>query len=135
MQEINPDNLFSIFEAGDEEVYKENNVDYLLKNPYVLIGMVVRGMDNYKLMDIIYTRNYPKIYKLHRPKVKLKYYSNLYSYLTRIDINSITNEFTIGEDYEVDATRDRLNEMLYFFEKLEHYEKCAGIKKVLDKLL
>ena len=32
-------------------------------------------------------------------------------------------------------TRDRLNEMLYFFENLEHYEKCAGIKKVLDKLL
>ena len=86
MQELNPDSLFSIFEAGDEEVYKENNVGYLLKNPYVLIGMVVRGIDNYKLMDIIYTRNYPKVYKLHRSKVKLKYYTNLYSYLTRIDI-------------------------------------------------
>ncbi len=52
MQELNPDSLFSIFEAGDEEVYKENNVDYLLKNPYVLIGMVVRGIDNLSLIHI-----------------------------------------------------------------------------------
>jgi len=135
MQNLNPDTLFSIFEAGDEEVYKENNVDYLLKNPYVLIGMVVRGIDNYKLMDIIYTRNYPRIYKRHRSKVKLKYYNNLYNYLCRIDIGNITNEFAIGEDYEVEASRDRLNELLFYFENLEHYEKCADIKKVLDKLL
>ena len=57
MQPLDKNTLFSIFEVGDEEVYKENNVESLLDNPFVLIGMVVRGVENWHLMDILYTRN------------------------------------------------------------------------------
>ena len=36
MQPLNPHTLFSIFEKGDEEIYKEHNMEELLDNPFVL---------------------------------------------------------------------------------------------------
>ena len=36
MHKLDPHTLFSIFEKGDEEVYKENQMEGLLDNPYVL---------------------------------------------------------------------------------------------------
>ena len=53
MQPLDPHTLFSIFEKGDAEVYEEHNMTELLDNPYVLMGMVLRGVDNYHTMDVI----------------------------------------------------------------------------------
>ena len=51
MQPLNPHTLFSIFEKGDEEVYKENGIESTLNNPYVLMGMVVKGVENFIVLD------------------------------------------------------------------------------------
>jgi len=132
MQPLDPHSLFSIFEQGDEEVYKENGVEDVLNNPYVLIGMVVRGLENYQLIDMMYLRSYPEQYKNVRETVKLKYFTNLYKYLTRIDVDKFETRYTIGEDYDSQDVLYRLDDMLYFFEDLEMYEKCATIKKYMD---
>jgi hypothetical protein len=57
MNKIDPNTLFAIFEQGDEKIYKEHGQEEVLKNPYVLLGMVTRGVENYGLMDIMYSRN------------------------------------------------------------------------------
>ena len=51
MKPIDPNQLFNLFEVGDEEVYEENGVKDVLQNPYVLMGMVVRGVENYNILD------------------------------------------------------------------------------------
>lgn len=132
MQPIDPHTLFSIFEQGDEAVYKENGVEDVLNNPYVLIGMVVKGLENYQLMDMMYMRSYPEQYKEVREIVKLKYYNGLYAYLTRVDINSFEAKYTIGEAYDSQDVLFGLDTMLYFFEGLELYEKCAVVKRYMD---
>lgn len=132
MQPLDPHTLFSIFEQGDEAVYKEHGVEDVLNNPYVLIGMVVRGLENYQLIDRMYLRSYPQQYAAVRPAVKLKYYTNLFFYLTRIDVNKFETKYTIGEDYDSQDVLYRLDDMLYYFEELEMYEKCATIKKYMD---
>ena len=132
MQPLDPHTLFSIFEQGDEEVYKENGVEDILHNPYVLIGMVVRGLENYQIMDMMYTRSYPDQYKQVRDTVKLKYYTNLYKYLCRVDIDKFETKYTIGEDYDSQDVLYRLDDLLYYFEDKEMYEKCAVIKKYMD---
>ena len=88
MQPLDKNTLFSIFEAGDEEVYKENNVSELLDNPYVLIGMVVRGVQNWHIMDIMYKRSHPNEYSKVRRKVMYKYFVKICGYLERLDINN-----------------------------------------------
>lgn len=132
MQPLSPHNLFAIFEQGDEAVYKEHGVDDVLNNPYVLIGMVIKGLENYQLMDMMYMKSYPEEYKEVRNKVKLKYYTGLYKYLTRIDITTFDARYTIGETYDSQDVLFGLDTMLFFFESLEEYEKCAVVKKYMD---
>ena len=134
MQNLDPNNLFSIFEQGDEQVYQEHNLEEVLKNPYVLMGMVLRGLENFKLMDLMYMRNYPEEYKVRRNYIKFKYYSKLFTYLERIKWTKEEEVYTISNSYDLAETSQGLNEMLYYFEKLECYEKCAIVKKCLDKL-
>lgn len=131
MQPLDKNTLFSIFEHGDEEVYKENNVEGLLDNPFVLIGMAVNGIENHHIMDLMYSRQYGNKYKFLKKSIKYKYYNKLFEYLKRINFNSF-EDFDIGSTYELEKTYNGLNVLLYYFEVLEHYEKCAIIKKVQD---
>lgn len=134
MQPLDKNTLFSIFEAGDEEVYRENNVESLLDNPYVLMGMVVKGIDNWYIMDMMYKRSYPKEYARVRNAIRLKYYLKLYGYLERLAPNKFETVYTIGESFNVGEVEERLGDMLAFFESIEMYERCVVVKQYLDLL-
>lgn len=129
MNKIDPNTLFAIFEQGDEKIYKEHGQEEVLKNPYVLLGMVTRGVENYGLMDIMYSRQYPKEYKSVRNNVKLNYFNKLFSYLERIDGVSAFKNYKISQAFNLVEVYNSLDHMRKFFENLELYEKCAIIKK------
>ena len=135
MQPLDPHTLFSIFEQGDEMVYREHGVEDALENPYVLMGMVLRGMENYRIMDTMYQKQYPKQYKKVKKMVQYKYFSKLYSYLTRIEKVTAESIFRIGESFEKGSVFLGLDDLRLFFEQLEEYEKCFIIKKFQDLLL
>ena len=135
MQQLDPHSLFSLFEKGDEEVYKEHGVENTLNNPYVLLNMVTRGMDNYAVMDMLYMKNKPEEYKNVRQNVKYKYYVRLYAYLERLDVNStLTGIYKIGESYDLPNLIIRLDDLRLFFEKYEEYERCNVIKSTINML-
>jgi hypothetical protein len=134
MQPLDKNTLFSIFDIGDEEVYKENNVEELLDNPFVLIGMVVRGVENWHLMDILYTRKKGEEYAEVRDKVQLQYFVKLCKYLDRLDFNKFETVYTIGESFDKDEVDDRLSQMMDVFIENEYYEQCATVKRFLDML-
>ena len=135
MNKLDPHTLFSIFEQGDEEIYKEHNVEELLDNPYVLIGMVVTGVENFYLIDKMYTLKHEEEYGRVRDKVKLKYYTKLYKYLDRVAPLEMDIIYKIGSDFEVDRSIDAISDLMFFFEDIEHYEKCAKIKLYSDLLV
>lgn len=132
MNRLDPNTLFNIFEQGDEEIYKEHGIEEALDNPYVLINMVVRGLENYTIMDQMYMYQYPKQYKGSRQVVKFKYFNKLYSYLKRIDITQL--QFQVGESYELSKSVKVMEDFLYYYERIEHYEKCALIIKYVNLL-
>lgn len=134
MKKIDPHTLFSAFEQGDEEVYKEHGMEDQLKNPYVLMGMVLKGIEQFELMDILYTRNYGKKYTSIQSTIKLKYFLRLFEYLERIDSTSFEDIYQISLEYPIEDTYTRLNDFLRFFESLEYYENCAVIKRYIDQL-
>lgn len=135
MQPIDPNTLFSIFEQGDEEIYKEHGIEEHLQNPFVLMGMVLRGIDNFHMMDMMYMRQYPSHYKKVRNITKYKYFNKLYGYLLRIDSDSFEDIYKIGESFDKVQTKNGLDFLREYFERLEQYEKCAVIKKYIDLLL
>ena len=135
MQPIDPNTLFSIFEQGDEEIFKEHGIEEHLQNPFVLMGMVLRGIDNFHMMDLMYMKQYPTHYKKVRNLTKYKYFNKLYSYLQRINSDSFEDIYKIGESFDKVQTKSGLDFLREYFERLEEYEKCAVIKKYIDLLI
>ena len=133
-KKLDPHTLFSLFEKGDEEIYKEHGQDEVLKNPFVLMGMVVRGLENYYIMDGMYSRSYGKKYTEAKPKVRYHYFNKLYDYLNRIDIDDTDNIYKIGESFQKGEVDLCLNHLRKYFEKIEEYEKCAILKKYINYL-
>lgn len=136
MNKLDPHTLFSLFEQGDEEVYKEHGVEDTLKNPYVLLNMVSRGMENYAVMDMIYMKNNYKNYGKVRSNVKYKYFTKLFGYLERLDLEDIkAAKFVIGESYDLSTLVHNLDLLRKYFEEYELYERCLVIKNTIDSIL
>ena len=132
MEKLDPHTLFSIFEQGDEEVYREHGHDDVLDNPFVLMGMVLRGLENYKLMVLMYTRKYPEQFKAAEPGIKGKYYDKMYGYLNRLDLRKIETAFRIGKSYSKDEIQLALDDLIEYYISVEQYEKCAKIVQYKD---
>jgi hypothetical protein len=135
MNQLDPHTLFSIFEQGDEQVYKEHGMEDTLNNPFVLMGMVLKGLENFTLMDLMYTRHYGQDYKRVKPTIKHKYYNKLFSYLQRIDSTKFETIHRIGESFDREAVNSSLATLLIYYELIEEYEKCAVIKRYMDLLV
>jgi len=135
MNQLDPHTLFSIFEQGDEEVYKEHNISDVLKNPYVLIGMAVAGVENFNLIDKMYLLKYPEEYIRVRSNIKKKYYNKLYTYLTQVNLDELGDEYKVGEDYEIDRSIDSILDIQLYFQDLEEYEKCEVVQQFSDLLI
>ena len=134
MQPLDKETLFSIFEQGDEEIYQEHKITGVMNNPYVLMGMVIRGMENWHLMDIMYKRSYKVQYERVRDVIRVKYMTRLVGYLGRNDPTKFETIYTIGDSYDSKTVMSVLNDLIYFFESKEMYEKCATIKTYIDLL-
>jgi len=128
MQPLDKNTLFSIFEAGDEHIYKEHGMEDTLNNPYVLMNMVVKGLENYKIMDQMYRQQYPKQYKNTRNVIQYKYFNKLLGYLERIDTKGFDSKYNIGDSYEIMHNIYMLESLMYYYENIEQYEKCATVK-------
>jgi hypothetical protein len=134
MQPLPTESLFSIFQAGDEEVYKEFGLEETLQNPFVLMGMVLNGLENFHMMDMMYKRNYPEEYKKVKQKVQYSFYNKLYSYLSKIPITPLQQVYKIGDSFESVGCNAALDHLRVYYEKLEEYKKCATIKQYIDLL-
>ena len=131
---IDPHTLFSLFEKGDEEIYREHGQEEVLKNPFVLMGMVVRGLENYYIMDRMYSRQYGKHYTDRKQTVRYEYFNKMYGYLKRINLDETEDIYTIGESFQKGEVDLCLNHLRKYFENIEEYEKCEIIKKYVDYL-
>lgn len=132
MNSLDPKKLFSIFESNEGMVNAPQEVKQVLENPYVVFGMVLRGLENYHMMDVMYQRRYPEDYEEKKGTIKLNYFERLYKYLTRIDINSFEEVYKVSTSYPIAETCAALDEMIMFYESVEYYERCATIKEYAD---
>ena len=132
MKEINLNNVFEVFDQGDEQVYERAGFSYLMEDDTVLLNTVVRGIENYWKLDEMYINKFPLQYKTVRSKVRLKYFNKMFKYLSRINLNKIEPFYDTVGDLGYGTVENALNEYLNHFIELEEYEKCAKLKKVLD---
>jgi hypothetical protein len=129
MKKLNSDDLFNIFSIGDEEIFKEYSIEGLMDNSFVLFGMVIRGVENYFIIDKMYASRYQERYDSVRENIKLKYFNGLVNYLERIEVLQSDTVMDLEDEFGLQAIKYALEEMLEFYKELEMYEKCAIIFK------
>lgn len=129
MKKLNTNQLFDIFLIGDEEVYKEHQVEDVLDNSFVLFGMVVKGVENYYIIDQLYEKRYGEQYDSVRESIKLKYFIGLVRYLERIEEIPEDTLHIIEDEFGLQAIDYALQEMLDLFIEVEYYEKCTILSK------
>jgi hypothetical protein len=132
MKGMNLDNIFEVFNQGDEQVYEQAGMKFLMKDDTVLLNTVVRGIESFWKLDDIYTNKFPDQYETVRERVKVKYFNKMYKYLTRINLKKLEPFFDTVGDLGYGTVENSLQEYMEHFIELEQYEKCAKIKKVLD---
>ena len=125
MKKIDKATLFSIFEVGDEEVYRENGVEDLLHNTYILLGMTIKGVENYFIMEQMYQNRYGETFSTVKDSIKLKYFTGLIKYLERIDLSQSDTLYELKDLFGEQSIEYALTEMVDFFEGVEMYETCA----------
>jgi len=132
MKKLNSDDLFNIFSIGDEEIYKEHRIEDMMDNTFILFGMVVRGVENYFIIDKMYASRFQERYDSVRENIKLKYYNGLVNYLERIEALQSDTVLFLEDEFGSQAIKYALEEMLEFYKELEMYEKCAVIFKFYE---
>ena len=129
MKKIDKATLFNIFEVRDEEVYRENGVEDLLHNTYILLGMTIKGVENYFIMEQMYQNRYGETFSTVRDSIKLKYFTGLIKYLERIDLSQSDTLYELKDLFGEQSIEYALTEMVDFFEGVEMYENCALLMK------
>lgn len=132
MKKLNSNDLFNIFSIGDEEIYKEHKIEDMMDNTFILFGMVVRGVENYFIIDKMYASRFQERYDSVRENIKLKYYNGLVNYLERIKALQSDTVLFLEDEFGSQAIKYALEEMLEFYKELEMYEKCAVIFKFYE---
>ena len=135
MKKLNSDGLFNIFSIGDEEIYKEYSIEGLMDNSFILFGMVVRGVENYYIIDKIYSSRYQERYTSVCDSIKLKYFNGLVKYLERLENLQADTVEDLKDEFGLQAIKYALEEMLEFYTEIEYYEKCAIIFKFYELFL
>ena len=137
MKELDPSKLFDLFDK--EEEIQEQSIDkkWISKNnPFILMGMVVRGVENFYILQEIHSNknNKEDLSKEEKRKViKYSYYKSLFKYIQRINQDSMLDlEQCLIHDLEIITLA--LNDILSLFESYEEYEKCSIIKSLQDNL-
>jgi hypothetical protein len=135
MKKLNSDDLFNIFSIGDEEIYKEHKIEGMMDNTFILFGMVVRGVENYFIIDKMYASRFQERYDSVRENIKLKYFNGLINYLERVRVLQVDTVEELKDEFGPQAIKYALEEMLEFYKELEMYEKCAIIFKYYQLFL
>ena len=129
MKKLDTDQLFNIFQMEDEEVYREHQSEDVLDNSFVLFGTVVKGVENYYIIDQLYKKRYGQQYDCVRDSIKLKYFTGLMRYLERIEEIPGGTVIALQDEFGLQSINYTLQEILNLFIEVEYYEKCTILSK------
>ena len=136
---IDVDSLFGLFPDG-EDLNKGNTKVYIdfTKNPIYWVGMYKKLVLNH----INFNKKIVKFFKESNQELDVEDMSNAgefvvyhraWHYISKIDIN-VEEHVTAIDKYGDEYLDTSLELGIHFFEEYEEYEKCAHLKKILDKL-
>lgn len=128
----NKDKIFSLFEVDkDKEIYKEAEREDVFDEFLTRVGTLLVGVENYEILDKIYTLKYRELYSNSRKNIKKRYFNSLFEYIKDLDLEEQEDLKTLSISFKEERFMKALNKFLIFFQEKEEYEKCATIQKLM----
>lgn len=128
----NFDKILSVFTKDlNFASLQENSKDVGSENMKNLRRAVV-GAEKYEFLHVIYSKTYGDLYNNMSENVKDRYFNKLFHYITKIDLTDTESLVKITQELTSKSIKQNLNKLLFYFQELEEYEKCAALKKVID---
>lgn len=116
---------YSFTSTKNERKTKVNKNEKLLRSAIV-------GAEKYDLLHSIYLNAYGSTYENISEDVKSRYFNKLFNYINQVDFSQQETVLEVINELSSSTTKKSLNRLLYYFQDIEEYEKCATIKKFLD---
>ena len=133
-----PPILLDIFNYSDEQDVKDEGyvgavMDYT-KHPYIILGSVIRGVENFYIMCEMFRKQYGDKFDTIEEPLKQKYFDRLYGFLLRFD-ESNSEHILEAMRFDRSEVSYALLSMRVHFEEREQYENCVKIHNVLHNLM
>jgi len=131
MKNLDSNNLFNIFSQGDEAIYQQHGIPYIVDNSFILFGTVITAVQNYTILNEMYIYKYGQRYIDVKHSIKLKYFDKIITYLETMDEIHQDTVRDILHEFKPNAVNSALNQLLQFYQDNEMYETCAIILKFI----
>ena len=136
---IDLDNVFGLFASSDDDADNRRDTAYLdfKDTPIYWVGMYKKLILNHinfnkKVLRFFKEANHELDVKDIKEAGEFVTYNRAWSYITKIDLNDPAHILAL-EQYSDEYLDTSLELGINFFEEIEEYEKCAHLKKILDK--
>lgn len=136
---VNADNIFELFSESDDLDGNNDSTTFVdfKETPLYWIGMfkkIILNHNNYNKKVIQFFKKANQELDLDdvREAGESIVYNRAWSYISNVDIDSTLCVKSI-EKYTDEYLDVALKLSIHFFEQHEQYEKCALLKKILDK--
>lgn len=126
-------NIFRVFAADDDDIFREEeNAAELLDNDFIKVGTLIKGMENYILLDRMYSLKFGTSYESKRESIKRKYYLGLVQNLPRPEeLHSNTLDDLVDE-FGKKVLAFSLSNLIDYFVEVEDFDPCITLKAYLD---
>lgn len=119
-------------EFSTESIAKDKGFNSESERNEFLFRKVILGAETYELMDIMYLKTYKERYREVSSNVKYKHFNKLFLLLSKVNLEDKETLIKATNILDVKVVLENLDKMMYYFQDLEEYEKCALIKKFSD---
>ena len=130
MKKINADNIFSVFSTTDQSSIPGTEVDAIDHCHNAIAGLLI-GVENFYILDHLYTAKYNDSYNSMRQSLQLKCYSTLLQNVDRYDEIPSGTVKSIKKQFGKPMIEFALNDMLKCFLDIEMYSHCASVNRLI----
>lgn len=133
MKDINPGKILEIFNDTASGVDHDDSLQDVHSHGYIILGMVIRGVENYYILNELMSKRYGEDFKKVEESVKRIYFTRLYKYLENFNLKDSLH-LSQALKHSPSGIAYGLDNLIEVFEFYQEYEKCARVLEIKNSL-
>jgi len=134
MKDIDSGKILEIFNNTASGVDHDESLQDVHSHGYIILGMVIRGVENYYILNQLMSKRYGEDFKKVEENVKRIYFTRLYKYLENFNLKDSLH-LSQALEHSPSGIAYGLDNLIEVFEFYQEYEKCARVLEIKNSLI